>query len=196
MCFSWSFTKQKNVTPKCVTRYSFSELLPQMRNDNLITNFSDVSGQNKIYDGAGCRPQLEFIQTDRVILSCVHLQNGSCDEPCVTAHPFADSPLVTHQLSHFLSAGLWSPRLKLKISRYNPFLAALGSSFSILLSSLTLQTLLRTVTSVQYYSLYFNYTWRCIIYKDDLTHQTFFFFEHSYLTSLVTHWVYLSSMFL
>lgn len=87
---------------------------------------------NKTYDRTGCSPQLEFIQTDRVILSCVHLQNGPCDESCVTAHPFADSPLVTHQLSHFLSAGLWSPRLKLKISRYNPFLAAVGSSFCIL----------------------------------------------------------------
>lgn len=123
------------------------EFLAQMRNDNLVPClFFRWFSCNKTHDGTDCCPQLEFIQTDRVILSCVHLQNGPCDEPCVTAHPFADSPLVTHRLSHFLSAGLWSPRLKLKILWYNPFLAALGSSFWILLSSFNSTDLPCTVT--------------------------------------------------
>lgn len=46
-------------------------------------------------------PEPRIIQADGVILPCVHLQNGSCDESCVTAHPFADSLLVTHRLSLF-----------------------------------------------------------------------------------------------
>ncbi len=144
------FYKNKTMLHLNVSSQGSSELLPQTGNDNLISFFFFFRffSYNKICDGGGCCPQLEFIQTDRVVLSCVHLQNGLCDESCVTAHPFPDSPLVTHQVSHFLSAGLWSPRLKLKISRYNPFLAALRSSFCILLSSLTLQTLLCTVTCV------------------------------------------------
>lgn len=58
----------------------------------------------------------------------------------------------------FSSAGLWSPRLKLKISRYNPPPAATESSFWIWLSSLSPQTRLCTVTRifVQYYTFFFT----------------------------------------
>lgn len=59
-------------------------------------------------------PQQQIIQADGVILSCVHLQNGPCDESCVTAHPFADSPLVTHRLSFFSSAGPLKPETEIK----------------------------------------------------------------------------------
>ncbi len=52
-----------------------------------------------------------FRQTESFCL--VHLQNGPCDEPCVTAHPFADSPLVTHRLSFSLCRPL-KPKTEIK----------------------------------------------------------------------------------
>lgn len=68
---------------------------------------------------ASFAPKLQIIQADGVILPCVHLQNGSCDESCVTAHPFTDSLLVTHRLSAslallFSSAGPLKPETEIK----------------------------------------------------------------------------------
>lgn len=151
-----------DVTPICVTSLSFSEVLPNEKRQSYRFHdlFFRCFSHNKIYNGAGCCPQLEFIPTDRVICLVCTSQNGPCDEPCVATHPFTDSPLVTHQHSHFRSACLWSPRLKLKISRYNPFLPAHGSSFSILLSSLIPQTLLRTVI---YIFVQYNWYFYCML---------------------------------
>lgn len=68
------------------------------------------------------------------VLCAFRMDPVSLPTHLLIAHWSLTNPLI------FSLRAFWSPRLKLKISRYNPSLTAVGSSVCILLSSLTPHT--------------------------------------------------------